>query len=103
MRKILFILTALLLSGCARFGTSQKDQREEFNENGKVSSRTTITTKASSFTFFDSKSQLARWKAGQSESKQEAEVGELNQEAYGTNVVKAVEAIAEGVVRGLKP
>ena len=89
--------TALLLgSGCSSFRTSQSDSR--YNE--KTGEITTITTKASSFTFFDSKSSLAKWKATQSEKSQGAEVGGLEQETSGTNTVDLIRALAEGAVMG---
>ena len=89
--------TALLLgSGCSSFRTTQSDSR--YNE--KTGETTTITTKASSFTFFDSKSSLAKWKATQSEKSQGAEVGGLEQETSGTNTIDLIRALAEGAVMG---
>ncbi len=98
----LTIILLVLANGCARFSTRQTDKREEFNENGSISSRTTITTKATGTAFFDSKSTLATWRAEQSEGQQGAEVGDLNQESYGTNVTKLATSVAEVVVRAIK-
>ena len=95
--KLTMMATALLLgSGCSSFRTTQTDAR--YNE--KTGETTTITTKASSFTFFDSKSSLAKWKATQSEKSQGAEVGGLEQETSGTNTIDLIRALAEGAVMG---
>lgn len=68
-----------LLMGCARFSTRQSEIRDD--------TKTTIITKASSWTFFDSKSSLSKWKAIQSEKSQSASVGGLEQSAVATNLV----------------
>jgi hypothetical protein len=78
---------AFVLSGCAHFTTKQTDLR-----NGET---TTITTKVTGWTFFDSKSQLANFKASQTEKTQGASVGSLTQETNGTNVAATVTALAE--------
>ena len=103
MKKLIPVLALLALCGCARFTTRQLDERT----NAKTGEKTTVTTRASSWTFFDSKSSLAKWKATQSEKSQGAEVGGLAQESSGTNVVSILEAVAKGAVEGaakaLKP
>jgi len=87
--KCLCALTALLLlPGCARFSTTQADIRYE---NGKPA--TTITTKASSYTLFSSKSQLANFSAAQTEKTQGAKVGSLSQQG-GTNTVLVLQELA---------
>lgn len=73
-------------SGCAYFGTVQTESRND--------ETTTITTRAKAYTLFSSKSDLARWKAVQSEKSQSAEVGGLSQQG-GTNIIGALNAIAE--------
>ena len=95
--KKLITLSIILLGGCARFTTTQTDIRT----NEQTKETTTITTKASSWTFFDSKSSLAKWKATQSEKSQGAEVGGLDQSSSGTNVVDLIRAITEGAVIGV--
>lgn len=90
--KMAIVLCALAMSGCARFSTTQTDTRNE--------TETTITTKASAWTFFDSKSALATWKATQSEKSQGASVGGLSQESSGTNAVNLIEAVARGAIKG---
>jgi hypothetical protein len=91
-----FICLCFILTGCARFTTVQTDERI----NEKTGEKTKITTRASSSTFFDSKSNLAKWKATQNEKSQGAEVGGLSQEASGSNVVSLAEAIARGAAAG---
>lgn len=76
--------------GCAQFGTIQIDERS----NEKTGENTKITTKASSRTFFSSKSELTKWKATQTEKSQGAEVGGLSQQGA-TNAVGALKAVAE--------
>lgn len=97
MKKTLLVAIGLMaLMGCARFSTTQIDFRDE--------TTTTITTKAASWTFFESKSTLAKWKALQSEKSQGAEVGGLAQSSSATtNLVDLIKAVTEGVVKGLKP
>lgn len=100
MKAIIICLACALLCGCASFSTTQTDTRKE-NPDG--SEETTITTKASSRTFFESKSALANFKATQTEKSQSASVGSLSQESSGTNIVNLFEAIARGAVQGAKP
>jgi len=98
-RALIISLGLLATTGCARFSTTQRDERT----NEQTGETTTITTKAAAWTFFDSKSQLTTWKAQQQENDQSAEVGSLTQESYGTNATELIKAVAEGVVRGTKP
>lgn len=77
--------------GCSSFSTHQTDVRD--------GTKTTITTKATARTFFDSKSNLAKWKAQQTEKSQGAEVGGLVQESSGTNAVNLIEAAVGAAVR----
>lgn len=90
-------IAMLALAGCSSFSTLQTDTRT----NETTGETTTVTTRARSYTFFDSKSSLAKWKAAQTEKSQGAEVGGLTQDSSGTNVAKLVESIASGVVQGL--
>jgi hypothetical protein len=82
--SILLIGALLIGVGCARFSTTQTDSRD--------GEKTTITTKAASWTLFSSKSSLAKWKATQTEKSQGAEVGGLEQQG-GTNAVAVLQAI----------
>jgi hypothetical protein len=89
-------LLLVLLAGCSTFTTTQTDKRT----NEKTGETTTVITHARSTTFFDSKSNLAKWKATQSEKSQGAEVGGLAQESNGTNVTQLIEAVTRAVVQG---
>lgn len=81
------------MAGCARFSTEQTD----VSQSGRQ-----ITTKITSYTFLAGKSQLGKFKATQTDKSQGASVGSLDQEAGGTNLTALVEAIAAGVVKGMK-
>lgn len=89
MKAAYVIILALALAGCARFHTKQTDQ--SFTEDGKP--LRSITTRAASSTLFTSKSQLANFKAQQTDKTQSATVGSLTQESSGTNTVEALRAI----------
>jgi len=94
----LSLATVLLLSSaCAGFRTVQTDYSYE-PTTGKVIRK--ITTRAKSTTFFDSKSNLAKWKASQTDKTQGAEVGGLLQESTATNLV-TISANAENMMRML--
>lgn len=80
-------LTACAVSGCASFTTTQIDRRNE--QLGTAE----IETRVSGRTLFTSKSQLANFKAQQTERSQGASVGSLTQESSGTNAVRALEAL----------
>lgn len=81
-------LTACAVSGCARFKTTQIDERKA--PDGQV---TKVSTTVSAGTLFTSRSQLANFKASQTEKQQGASVGSLTQETSGTNAVRALEAL----------
>ncbi len=84
-----FGVAALSLElGCAAFSTTQV-QLQRAN-GGKV-----VTTTARALTFFDSKSELSKFKALQTDKTQSASVGALSQEASGTNAVQFLEALAK--------
>lgn len=92
-------LLLLLLTGCARFSTTQTDRSYVDDAGHEIRE---ITTVARTTTFFESKSSLASFKASQTDKSQTASVGALNQEASSENAVRLTEAIAAGVVRGLR-
>jgi len=87
MRRIVFI-AALAMAGCARFKTTQIDERKA--PDGQV---TKISTTVAASTLFTSRSQLANFRASQTERQQGASVGSLSQESSGTNAVRALEAL----------
>lgn len=80
-------LTACAVSGCASFTTTQIDRRNE------QLGTTEIETRIAGRTLFTSKSQLANFKAAQTDKSQGASVGSLTQESSGTNAVRALEAL----------
>lgn len=82
--------------GCASFSTTQTDERT----NETTGEKTTVTTRAKSRTFFDSKSKLADFKATQTEKSQSASVGSLSQESSGSNTVNLIEAASRGAAQG---
>lgn len=90
--RVALIVTVLALSftGCARFSTSQVENR--VGEDGKLTG--SIKTKVAAWTFFDSKSNLGQFEAMQTEKTQRARVGSLTQESNGTNAVAMLNALA---------
>ena len=99
MKRLTILAIGMIsLCGCARFTTTQEELR--YDDKGKIAGR--ITTRAGSFTFFDSKSALANFRATQSEKTQSAQVGSLNQQAYGTNAVAVLEGV-EKILRSSQP
>lgn len=92
------IAVLLALPACSTFSTTQIDERT----NQKTGETTKITTKAAARTFWDSKSNLAKWKATQSEKSQGAEVGGLGLESSGTNVVGVLNGIAD-ILKAVNP
>lgn len=97
---LLLCLALLPIVGCARFGTKQTDYSYDPTTGQLIRA---ITTKAASYTCFESKSKLATWQASQTDKSQTAKVGDLTQEGGpGTNTTKLAEAVATGVVNGLK-
>jgi len=95
---IVIVIATSALAGCARFSTHQTDA----SQNPKTGETRTITTRASAYTFFSAKSELAKFKASQTDKTQSASVGALSQSADGTNAIALIEAIAK-VVQAAKP
>ena len=85
------LLVFATATGCSTFSTTQIDERI----NEKTGEKTKVTTRASARTFWDSKSNLAKWKAQQSEGEQGAEVGGLGLESSGTNVIGVLKGVAD--------
>ena len=102
-RRILLALLAVAAlvpcCGCARFSTRQRDESWTTPEGATYRA---ITTRVTATVFFDSHSELARFRASQTDKSQSAAVGSLESAASGTNAVKAVEAVGKGVVEGIK-
>lgn len=95
--NILLIVAALAIAGCARFKTTQIDERKA--PNGES---TTVTTIVSASTLWSAKSKLTDFKANQTEKSQGASVGSLAQESTGTNTVEFIRAF-ESLARTLRP
>lgn len=84
-----------LLCGCANFGTTQIDRSYEKGQLVRE-----ITTKVTASTFGTSKSELAKFKASQTDKTQGASVGNLGMETSGTNAVRVLQEIGE-IVKAL--
>jgi hypothetical protein len=87
MGLIILCAGAILMSGCARFTTRQSDQSYDPETGLPIRE---VSTRASATTFFDSTSSLTSFRASQTDKTQSAQVGDLKQQASGTNVVQAV-------------
>lgn len=90
MLAAIIAILALALCGCARFTTTQTDQSYEKGQPTRA-----ITTRAATWTFFDSSSQLANFKASQTDKTQTASVGSLSQSATSTNVVEGLKYVSD--------
>ncbi len=103
---LMLALAGFALPGCARFSTTQHDYSYAPNTNGTQTASSApirkITTKVTATTFFDSSSELSKFKASQTDKTQGASVGGLNQSSTSTNLAGIFQAIGEGVVKGLK-
>ena len=100
MKTLLLLPLLLTLPACARFTTRQADLN--YGPDGKPIRQ--ITTTATAYTFGTSKSQLANFKASQTDKAQGATVGTLNQESHASNAVNIVQAVTEAAIRAtLKP
>ena len=98
MKTIVLFAAMCALAGCSTFTTTQIDERVLSD-----GSRTKITTRASARTLFDAKSQLANFRASQTEKQQGASVGSLSQESNGTNAVAAIQALERIAIGLAKP
>lgn len=90
LRTLICAAVVVLCAGCASFSTTQEDL--SYDEFTGAATRK-IVTRAASRTFFDAKSQLARFKATQTDKSQSAQVGELGQETSGTNAVQVLDRL----------
>lgn len=96
----LFLLLGLsFFAGCAQFVTTQKDISYEAKTGQKTRE---IITQAKARTLLDAKSELAKFKASQTDKTQSASVGSLSQESGATNLTSLVEAVVRGAVQGAK-
>lgn len=83
-------IVVLGLFGCARFHTVQIDL--SYDDPSSQNPTRTITTKVTAHTFFSAKSELAQFKALQTDKTQSAAVGVLNQSSTETNLINALGA-----------
>jgi len=83
MKKLIPLLVAALLSGCATYTTKQTD----------ISEGRSITTEVTVTTFWDSDSRLADSAATQTDKSQSAKLGALNQTSTSTNVTQQLEIL----------
>ncbi len=90
MKKLVSTLGALSLIGLAGCASFKTIQTEAVSKDGVKLTTTRVTAR----TLFDAKSDLAKFKAFQSDKTQSATVGALGQEASGTNAVAMLEAMA---------
>jgi|SRR6478736_3589981 len=97
MKSLIPLAAILALTGCARFTTNQTDASYE---NGKLVRQ--VTTKATSTTFIESKSQLTNFKASQTDKTQAATVGSLNQESNATNAVNDAAVFLGTLIKAAK-
>lgn len=88
--KILLVASLVFLAGCSSFSMKQTDS--SYDAKGKTTR--SITTKASAWTLFSSKSELSKFRASQTDKSQSATVGSLAQESTGTNVVEVLRALS---------
>ncbi len=84
------LIIVIFLSGCAQFSTTQIDNSYE---NGKISRQ--ITTRVSANTFWDGKSELAKFSATQNDKSQGAKVGNLSAASSGTNALALMDKFIE--------
>lgn len=97
MKRIIPLIAALSLTGCASFYTTQIDESNEQTGLRKI----TTVTKAK--TFFESKSDLATFAATQTDKSQILKIGKLSQEATSTNATTLIEAVVGAAVRAARP
>lgn len=97
MKTTIILICAIALCGCANFSTRQTD---ESYENGQLIRR--VTTTASACTLIESKSQLANFKASQTDKTQGASVGSLSQESNATNSVNDAAVFLGTLIKSAK-
>lgn len=93
MKKLLLILPLIALCGCAQFQTTQKDIT--YDTKGTPSRQ--IETRVHAITVFSAKSELAKFRAAQTDKSQTAAVGSLNISAtnHVVDALKEINAILE--------
>jgi len=91
------VLSAMgVMASCATFNATQTDESDESSGTRK------ITTTIKARTLFDSKTELAKLKATQTEKTQSLGIGALSAESHGTNVVPALDKVVN-ILQLLRP
>ena len=88
------LLFLLLCTGCTSFLAVQTEVVVS------ETNRTERTTKVSATSFFDSKSELTKFRSTMTDKSQGQSIGNLSQESSGTNAVALAEALARGMMEG---
>lgn len=95
MKKTIWItLLAGGLAGCSTLNTVVTERSPDGSER-----TTTLTVR----TLWDAKSDLAKFKTTNTDKTQSLGIGSYDGSSESTNIVGLVQAVATGVVRGLKP
>jgi hypothetical protein len=92
MKTLALIITCCSFVGCAQFGTYQVDNSYD-PKTGKL--LRSIKTKVAASTFYDAKSELAKFSASQTDKTQGAKVGSLNNSSSGTNAIAVLDRLVE--------
>jgi hypothetical protein len=87
-------ISLLFVTGCAGFKTEQYN-KTSFLTNGVVYRVDENRTKVGANTFWDSKSELSKVKATQTDKTQSIGVGSLSSESSGTNTVAGIQALRD--------
>lgn len=97
MKTTTILICAVALCGCAQFTTTQTD---ESYEGGQLVRK--VTTRASASTLIESRSQLANFKASQTDKTQSATVGSLSQDSNATNSVNEAAVFLGTLIKNAK-
>lgn len=92
MKTIICTLALVLLAGCSTYTTTQRD----------ISPDRTIETRVRVSTFWDSKSNLTKSEARQTDKSQSATLGSLAQESSSTNTLGQLKAVIQ-ILELLRP
>lgn len=96
----LLLLSTALLTGCATYETTQIDKSITTDPKTLLSTTREVSTTVKARTFWDAKSELAKFRASQTDKTQSTSVGSLSSESTSTNVNAILESVARGAVEG---
>lgn len=94
MKKLLLLSSILILSGCAHLKSTTTETTDPKTQV------VTRKTKVSVYTFYDSKSDVAKFKNSITDKTTGTTIGGLSQEASGTNANALVSSVVEGAIAG---